>query len=389
MHARISKLGLRHFAHDKRQPACPIDGESLEHQRLKALVARMARDLGYHAELEVPSTHDDQGGWRADVLVATPDGRRFAFEIQLSGMTLADGHHRTERYRSDGIATVWLSSRHAVWMCRLPSIRIVDDTADHPMVDRGLARLEGVSWVTRGPLPLADVIAGILGGSLRPTGTTGEFVETITDSAADATVTSHRAYTTRNATVLVRGSDLEKQRVIRERQHQRRLDQQRSFEEAERKRLRRIANIEALRQRRYRLLQRVVAGLVPALRPGEAIWLGGESPDPWDGTFPVPLERAEGTILSAYGALASIGSSDTAGGTWVVICPAVSRCDREMGALWRERGVRVAAEGPRDAHSIAGALDWPAHEVEIIRQGWTLHREHTGEHLDAYFDRIE
>lgn len=378
MHARVSKRGLRHFAHDKRQPTCPVEGESPEHHHLKSLVARLARDLGYRAELEVASASDAEDAWRADVLVLTPSGRRFAFEIQLSAMSMPEGRHRTERYASAGIATVWLSSRHPGWMCQLPSVHISESGSEDPVADRGLARFDGQRWIAQESLPLIEVISGILDGTMTKTESPGEFVEMVAVRRAHNSAEVTVSRTTRDATVLVRTSDLKRHRWYQEGLDRRREEQQRAQAEAAQDAARtareRSANIAAMKERRYRLLQRVVAGLQAMLKPDEAIWLAGQYPERWDGGYPVPLELASGTASSAFGALAGIGSLDMPGMSWVVICPTASRCDTEMGAEWREHAVCVGADTPREAHMIARALGWRAHEVEIIGPQWKPQR---------------
>jgi hypothetical protein len=48
------------------------------------------------------------GGQRPDVLVEIPDGRRFAFEVQYSPITVSDWQRRHAGYESEGIVDVWL-----------------------------------------------------------------------------------------------------------------------------------------------------------------------------------------------------------------------------------------------------------------------------------------
>lgn len=63
--------------------------------------------------IEAQPASGDHGGWRADVLAVTPDGKRFAFEAQLAAMTAAEGIERTERYQRDQIETVWFTTKNA------------------------------------------------------------------------------------------------------------------------------------------------------------------------------------------------------------------------------------------------------------------------------------
>ncbi len=70
VHAKLSSNGLRFFAHDRRSPGCPSDGESAEHLALKSEMANLSRSFGWNAELEVAGD-----GWRADVLAVLGNRR--------------------------------------------------------------------------------------------------------------------------------------------------------------------------------------------------------------------------------------------------------------------------------------------------------------------------
>ncbi|MAT07190.1 MAG: RNA methyltransferase, partial [Acidimicrobiaceae bacterium] len=52
MHAKVSKSGLRFFAHDRVSPDCPSNGETAAHRELKAVIAATARAIGLEAEIE-------------------------------------------------------------------------------------------------------------------------------------------------------------------------------------------------------------------------------------------------------------------------------------------------------------------------------------------------
>jgi hypothetical protein len=83
MQAKVSKLGLRFFAHDAAVSRCPDKGETSEHRLLKLALAEAVRAAGWTAELEVSGA-----GWRADVLGVSPDGRRrVAWQAQLTAAT--------------------------------------------------------------------------------------------------------------------------------------------------------------------------------------------------------------------------------------------------------------------------------------------------------------
>ncbi len=153
MHTRISSGGVRHFVHTRRSPDCPTNGETAVHRRLKTIVAGLARSVpGWSATLEASPGPDDSGSWRADVLAEGPDGRRLAFEVQHSGLTVADGQARTDRYRSDGIDSVWIATGPRPWLLDLPGI-CVDVEHDPPLVVAGCAHL------TDGPDPWWESVA--------------------------------------------------------------------------------------------------------------------------------------------------------------------------------------------------------------------------------------
>jgi competence protein CoiA len=66
-------------------------------------------------------------GWRADVLAVSPDGHeRWAWEVQLSGLSVAAALARTEAMRASGVSVCWLTDQEqpVAWFGKVPSIRI-------------------------------------------------------------------------------------------------------------------------------------------------------------------------------------------------------------------------------------------------------------------------
>lgn len=104
MHAKVSPLRHRFFAHDA-DAGCIGAGESIEHQELKRCCARWSREGGWQA---VPEHAGPD--WRADVLATAPDGRRIAWEIQVSPQHTDLALERTAKYHRDGIECVWLAT---------------------------------------------------------------------------------------------------------------------------------------------------------------------------------------------------------------------------------------------------------------------------------------
>ena len=152
MHAKVSRNGLPFFAHDARPEDCTSEGESPEHLELKRTLAEAIRRAGAEAIIEA-APPADHGGWRADVLAVTASGFRTAFEVQLAGMTVAEGQARTAKYRQDGIGTLRVSTKHAHWMSQLSSARIVPNSEPRE-IDRGSATLHidqsgNTAWIPR------------------------------------------------------------------------------------------------------------------------------------------------------------------------------------------------------------------------------------------------
>lgn len=341
MHAKVSSAGSRFFAHDALNPICPSLGETPQHRELKRRIASIVRELGCHAEIEaIPST-GDHGGWRADVLGISPDGRRVAFEIQLAPMTIDEGAQRTARYERDGVQCVWITPRPAHWVCSLPSCRITDENG-RLIVDRGLGRLgppeSSDRWLPASPTTFEVVALGLLRGRITTASQVG-FVETIGD---------HVAYTP-NATLLVPTDEA----AALKRAHA--AQARRQSEHA--------ANLTALYQRQERVLQLAIEDAALVLEPG-CIWLG-VPPAAWDGAMPIERTLARGS--DATGGGAAIWGTDRGGARslWAVVCPVATKTTTSLGRSWKRRRVRVYTETRKEAERLAAALGWKADDLVI------------------------
>ncbi|MDR8415069.1 hypothetical protein MTP10_40860 [Nonomuraea sp. 3-1Str] len=176
MHAKISPQGLRFFAHDIADPSCPCRGESQAHLYLKTLFARLSREAGWHAEVEVPGQ-----GWRADTLATHPStGRKVAWEVQLSPANLATLQRRTETLARDRVAVCWICDRLRHWLGLFPSIQIESvgpwpfesvrpqSPGVVPAVLDGHRRYDTATrtWENPGPLELNVFVTAVLTGNL-------------------------------------------------------------------------------------------------------------------------------------------------------------------------------------------------------------------------------
>lgn len=146
MHAKQSVAGLRYFAHDPDGPECSLGLETMEHRLLKLQLATAARAAGHQADLEV---RGPDGRWRADVLVTTGDGRRMAWEAQMSSITVDAVRRRTANLEADSVAVCWVVVEgHRPWMPHVPAIRVRPpaERADPWLVITGLFRWTGLHW---------------------------------------------------------------------------------------------------------------------------------------------------------------------------------------------------------------------------------------------------
>ncbi|OPX63798.1 MULTISPECIES: competence protein CoiA [unclassified Methanoregula] len=102
-HLRRSKRGTQHFYHAV-DTGCGYAEESLEHLELKYLIYRTCKDAGWETHVEFPAP---DRSWVADVL-AEKDGRKVAFEIQISALSPDQLAERDRNYRDAGIESYWL-----------------------------------------------------------------------------------------------------------------------------------------------------------------------------------------------------------------------------------------------------------------------------------------
>jgi len=105
----ITRGGSRrdHFAHRHAADTLSHAPEGWYHLCGKTLVGQWARHHYPAARVQVDHEAVDNGQV-PDVLVAFPDGRRFAFEVQYAPLTIDAWRARHDGYRAQGIVDIWL-----------------------------------------------------------------------------------------------------------------------------------------------------------------------------------------------------------------------------------------------------------------------------------------
>ena len=103
---RTSHRKVQHFVTRTGQDRSATAPETVEHEVTKYAVYRTLRSLGWEAYVEYQS---DCGSWVADVLGVSPEGRKVAFEVQLSLQSEEDFVYRTQRYKDSGVDVLWIT----------------------------------------------------------------------------------------------------------------------------------------------------------------------------------------------------------------------------------------------------------------------------------------
>ena len=107
---RTAEGKLPHFVHKTVPVGCDGErGESPEHRRLKAVIAKEAESTyEWDVETEVVERNVEKKKvhWRADVL-AVKRKAAVAFEVQLSQADYQDMRQRQARYKASGVRGLW------------------------------------------------------------------------------------------------------------------------------------------------------------------------------------------------------------------------------------------------------------------------------------------
>lgn len=352
MHAKVSSRGLRFFAHDRHRPDCPSAGETAEHRWLKSQLAAAVRAAGWDAVVEAEPGAGDAGGWRADVLATSPDGKeRVALEAQLAAMTVAEGQARTERYGRDGMTTVWVTTKNAPWLWQLWGCKVdaLDDAVDPPVATRGCIKYDNAErrWI-HVPVPLARLVGVILTRRVVALDL-AYLAETVTRAGRTLELTHRRA------TAIVPAAH-----AAAEHQRRRQLRVEAARYEADQQR--REKNIEALYRRQEALLPLAIED---ARDTGKPVWVG-VPPDSAPTPDEVTLDNAAGNEKTAMGAVVWVGETRDALRLFAVLSPVASHISPGLAASWRQRGVRVYVAEDREAARVAGALGWPTSRLRLM-----------------------
>ncbi len=350
MQARRSSLGLRFFAHDRTEPTCPSNGETPEHRALKHTIAQAIREANSTAEVEGAPGPGDRGGWRADVLASTPDGRRIAFEAQLASMTTAEGEERTDRYANDGIETVWITTKHASWLFQLPGVR-VDESNGVVHATRGCAVFGGEGWQTRDDAFFGRLIASLLSGRVRPI-----CLPYVSESYLRGEQPVLKFHD--DAVVLAPTNQ-----VGRYEEQQKGEAEEAVVEEERRARHRR--NREALVERQRSILPVAAAKTHRAMPDGHSLWAGIPSALVED-IRSLKREGALGNERTAWGVPLWSGADRRDLTLQAVVCPVADRITDGLAMNWRKRNITVFVETPSEAQRLNAKLKWELGKIHVV-----------------------
>lgn len=103
---KTSNLGTQYFAHSRKSD-CTSAPETAEHLYLKFVVAKEAKELGWHVSTEKAGHTPSGEGWIADIL-CEKGNTKVAIEIQWSPQSEDEYIRRTLKYKESGVRCLWL-----------------------------------------------------------------------------------------------------------------------------------------------------------------------------------------------------------------------------------------------------------------------------------------
>jgi hypothetical protein len=110
---KTSKLGTFFFYHSVKG-GCTSEAESPEHEYVKAIVAKSAKDAGWSVKTEWWGKSPSGERWCADVMCFKGEHLKIAFEIQLSPQSVKETQYRQERYKASGVRCAWFVSESSL-----------------------------------------------------------------------------------------------------------------------------------------------------------------------------------------------------------------------------------------------------------------------------------
>jgi len=100
---RTSQRGTKHFVHARKAETCTSGPETELHLHFKTVIAEAIREAGWVAQVE---ERGPEGVWRADVMARR--GRwQYAFEVQLSPISLLELQRRHQVYADNNVKGCW------------------------------------------------------------------------------------------------------------------------------------------------------------------------------------------------------------------------------------------------------------------------------------------
>jgi len=377
--AKVSKLGNRYFAHRKENSACPTAGETEEHRMLKRAIAQAITDAGGKPTIEAYPKPGDRGGWRADV-IGEVNGRRTAFEVQRSPMSVQVGEFRTDRYGHDDITACWVTARDAHWMWKFPSAKIEHDPeTDRWSVVRGhvVAGTDRFYWDPGPPVVLERFVRLVLNREIEALRTDCHLKETWTSGGRvrEGGHSDWHGWVRRDHLAKVQLRRNEDERIRRERELAWRSDHRQIRIAAERSTIA-AQNEIPLVERRHRVWPATVAWARTLCAQDETVTIGDHRADPDD--VLLKRDRLTRTAMIKSGERHAYGPTVWVSGPHghrlvAVVCPWTGSIDDSMARDWRRAKVRVyvetMAEGA-DVRSKVGNGTWIEITVRSVQSNY-------------------
>lgn len=149
---KTSVLGNHFFSHHVNH-GCSSPPESPEHLYIKSQIAIAAIECGWTAISEFRGTSPTDAQWIADVLCIN-DGKRIAFEVQLSNQSETEFRNRQQTYLDSKVKALWFVSRKLR--------KQIQPTQSLPAFGLGDIAANRETMVRDFTAPIADVVKAVL-----------------------------------------------------------------------------------------------------------------------------------------------------------------------------------------------------------------------------------